>query len=193
MPTLVHEFDWPDRVVVGTVGRPAERTFYLQARTGKRMTSVALEKQQSAVLAASVAQLLDTLAAQEEGLSIPAEAPAELVGDGPLDQPVEEDFRIGEIHLSWDPRTLQVLIEAFPVDEDPSDPDDPVHPSDPDGADEPSEMLRVRMPVGTARAFVERTLAVVEAGRPLCPRCGEPIDPDGHDCLLPDDAPSDIS
>ncbi len=190
MPTLVHEFDWPDRVVVGTVGRPGERTFYLQARAGKRMTSVALEKQQSAVLAASVAQLLDTLAAQEEGLSIPAEAPAELVDDGPLDQPVEEDFRIGEIHLSWDPRTLQVLIEAFPVDEDPSD---PVHPSDPDGADEPSEMLRVRMPVGTARAFVERTLAVVEAGRPLCPRCGEPIDPDGHDCLLPDDAPSDIS
>ena len=44
MPTLVHEFDWPDRVVVGTVGMPGSRTFYLQARSGTRTASVALEK-----------------------------------------------------------------------------------------------------------------------------------------------------
>ena len=179
MPILVHEFDWPDRLVVGTVGRPGERTFYLQARTGTRTASVALEKQQSAVLAETIDQLLHDLASQDDGLTIPAQAPPELVDDDPLDQPVEEDFRTGAIRLGWDPRTSQVLIEAFPVGED---------PSDPDPEQEPSEMLRVKIPVGTARAFVQRTLAVVQAGRPTCPRCGEPIDEDGHDCPLPDDA-----
>jgi len=49
----------------------------------------------------------------------------------------------------------------------------------------PSEMLLVRMPVGTARAFVERTRQVVRSGRPVCPRCGEPIDDDGHVCGAP--------
>ncbi|GMA23047.1 hypothetical protein GCM10025864_08060 [Luteimicrobium album] len=177
MPTLVHEFDWPDRVVVGTVGRPGERTFYLQARTGTRTTSVAMEKQQSAVLAETIDEMLDELATQD-GLTVPAEVPPELLDEDPLDQPVEEDFRTGAIHLGWDPRTAQVLIEAFSLDDD----------ADPDEGDEPSEMLRVRIPVGAARAFVRRTMAVVQAGRPTCPRCGEPIDPEGHDCAVPDDA-----
>ncbi|MBO9556841.1 DUF3090 family protein, partial [Cellulomonas sp.] len=46
----------------------------------------------------------------------------------------------------------------------------------------PEEALLVRMPVGTARAFVQRTRRVVGAGRPACPRCGLPVDPDGHVC-----------
>ncbi|MDM7831118.1 DUF3090 domain-containing protein [Cellulomonas edaphi] len=180
MPTLVHEFDWPDRVVVGTVGRPGSRTFYLQARAGSRTTSVALEKEQSAVLAETIDRLLDELMAEPDNrFSIPAEAPAELVDDQPLDQPVAEEFRTGSMRLSWEPRTLQVVVEAFPIAEDDDDLDDP------DDA-EPDEVLVVRMPVGTARAFVQRTRAVVGSGRPACPRCGAPVDEDGHRCEQPD-------
>ena len=184
MPTLVHEFDWPDRVVVGTVGRPGERTFYLQVRTGARSTSVALEKEQSAVLAEKMAELLDELVADEGNrVSVPASTPVELVDNDPLDQPVGEQFRAGAMRLGWDPRTSQVIVEAYPV-EPPHDGDD-VAP-DPD-ADEPSEMLLVRIPVGTARAFVQRTRQVVRAGRPTCPICGKPVDEDGHVCARPDD------
>ena len=49
-----------------------------------------------------------------------------------------------------------------------------------------AEAVRVRMPVGAARAFARRTREVVDAGRPICSDCGQPIDPDGHDCTLPD-------
>jgi uncharacterized repeat protein (TIGR03847 family) len=185
MPTLVHEFDWPDRVVVGTVGSPGSRTFYLQVRTGPRVASVALEKEQSALLAEKIDELLDALAsAQDNHISVPAETPVELVDDGPLDQPVEEQFRTGVIRLGWDPSTAQIVIEAYPyvVDEtDDDDPDDDDAAPDPE-AIEPSEMLLVRIPVGTARAFVQRTRRVVRAGRPTCPLCGLPIDDDGHVC-----------
>lgn len=184
MPTLVHEFDWPDRVVVGTVGRPGARTFYLQVRTGRRTASVALEKEQSALLAEKIDELLDRLMSDEgNGVSVPADTPAELVDDDPLDQPVEEQFRAGSMRLAWDPRTAQVVIEAFPLDDVLDDPDDDA--SDPDPA-QPSEVLLVRMPVGTARAFAQRTRLVVRAGRPACPRCGLPVDDDGHDCAAPD-------
>ena len=61
MPTTVHEFDWPDRVVVGTVGVPGQRTFYLQVRTGKQIVSIALEKLQSAQLAEKIDEILDQL------------------------------------------------------------------------------------------------------------------------------------
>lgn len=186
MRTLVHEFDWPDRVVVGTVGRPGERTFYLQARAGARSTSVALEKEQSALLADAVDELLDRLAASRDNtISVPTESAAELIDNDPLDQPIQEQFRVNALRLGWDPRTAQVVIEAFPDGLPRDDEDDGTDlVSDDDG---PSEMLVVRVPVGTARAFAERTRQVVRAGRPLCPFCGQPIDPDGHTCRLPDD------
>lgn len=184
MPTLVHEYDWPDRVVVGTVGRPGDRTFYLQARTGARSTAVALEKEQSALLAEAIDEFLEQLAADDGSpVTVPAETPAELIDDEPLDQPVEEQFRAGTLRVGWEPRTAQVVIEAYPVlvDDDEDEDDDRL---DLDEPAEPSEMLLVRIPVGTARAFVERTRRVVRAGRPTCPLCGRPIDPDGHVCDL---------
>ena len=181
MPTLVHRFDWPDRVVVGTVGRPGSRTFYLQVRTGARTASVALEKEQSALLAERIDELLAELSAdQGSRVSVPAETPVELIDDDPLDQPVEEQFRTGVMRLAWDPSTSQVVIEAYPVVPDADDTDET------DDAVEPSEVLLVRIPVGTARAFVQRTRQVVRAGRPACRTCGQPIDEDGHVCAAPD-------
>lgn len=173
---LVHQFDWPDRVVVGTVGSPGSRSFYLQVRDGARSTSVGLEKEQSAVLAEKIDEILDALMTDEGNrFSVPADTPAELVDNDPLDQPVEEQFRAGLMRLGWDPSTAQVVVEAFPLDETGESDDDEAEP-------EPSEMLLVRMPVGTARAFVQRTRQVVRSGRPLCPLCGQPMDDDSHVC-----------
>jgi uncharacterized repeat protein (TIGR03847 family) len=181
MPTIVHGFDWPDRVVVGTVGPPGSRSFYLQARAGARVVSVALEKEQSGLLAEKIDEILDALMTTDGNpSSVPAATPPELVDNDPLDQPVEPEFRTGAIGLGWDPTTSQIVIEAYPLGEsEPTDGGD--NDTDP-AIDEPSEMLVVRIPVGTARAFAKRTLEVVGAGRPLCPLCGDPVDPDGHTC-----------
>ena len=179
MPTIVHEFAWPDRVVVGTVGQPGSRTFYLQVRTGAQIVSIALEKQQSALLAEKIDEILDQLIAYEGNpFSVPTSTPIELVDNDPL-EPVDEEFRTGSMSLGWDPTTVQIVLEAFPlVDED-----------DVELLEvalvEPAEMLLVRMPVGTARAFATRTHEVVGAGRPICPLCGHPVDADGHTCTLP--------
>ncbi len=182
MPTIVHEFAWPDRVVVGTVGLPGSRTFYLQVRTGAQIVSVALEKQQSALLAEMIDEMLDQLMNHEGNpFSIPTSTPVELVDNDPLDQPVAEEFRTGGMSLGWDPSTAQVVLEAYPIREDDADVEDVLDPV----TVEPAEMLLVRMPVGTARAFAKRTREVVGAGRPLCPLCGDPVDLDGHVCTLP--------
>lgn len=182
MPTTVHEFAWPDRVVVGTIGVPGERTFYLQVRTGKQIVSIALEKQQSAQLAEKIDEILDELGTLEGNpFSIPTSTPVELVDNDDLEA-VQEQFRTGTMSLGWDPTTAQVVIEAYPLIEVEDDADGPLVDEDA-GA---SEMLLVRMPVGTARAFAQRTLEVVGAGRPTCSICGYPIDADGHTCTLPE-------
>ncbi|MEO7006029.1 MAG: DUF3090 domain-containing protein [Terrimesophilobacter sp.] len=179
MPPIVHRFNWPDRLVVGTVGEPGSRTFYLQARDGARIVSVALEKEQSEVLAVKIEEVLDELmAAEGNPFSVPAATPIELVDNNPLEHPVDPAFRTGTMTLGWDRSTVQLVIEAFPLVEADEDALDSVAP-------EPAEMLEVRIPVGTARAFAKRTLEVVGAGRPICPLCGSPMDPDGHICPMP--------
>ncbi|ARJ04361.1 DUF3090 domain-containing protein [Humibacter sp. BT305] len=184
MPTIVHEFDWPDRVVIGTIGRPGERTFYLQARTGNRIVSTSLEKEQSALLAEKIDEILDELMVNEgNAFSVPSSTPVELIDEAPLDQPVDEQFRTGAIGLGWDPTTAQVVIEAYPV----LDPEDDADPENPFAETEsPSEMLLVRIPVGTARAFAKRAREIVASGRPVCPLCGMPIDAGGHVCAALD-------
>ncbi|MFJ6535065.1 DUF3090 domain-containing protein [Paenarthrobacter sp. NPDC091711] len=180
MPTRVHEFAWPDRVVVGTIGLPGSRTFYLQVRAGTQIVSIALEKQQSALLAEKIDAILDQLGTVDGNpFSVPTSTPIELVDNDPLEA-VEEQFRTGAMSLGWDPTTAQVVVEAYPL----SDADDDEF-LDEDHSNAP-EMLLVRMPVGTARAFAKRTREIVGAGRPTCPLCGFPIDADGHTCTLPD-------
>jgi uncharacterized repeat protein (TIGR03847 family) len=178
---VIHEFDPPERFVVGTVGEPGQRTFFLQARTGPRIVSVVLEKQQVAVLAERVDELLDqVLDDGSSGTIVPAVAPVDLDDQEPLEQPIEEEFRVGTMTLSWDPAGSRVVIEVFPINDQvvngPEVDDDYEEP-------EPDEVLLVRITPGAARAFALRAGRVVEAGRPSCPFCGGPIDPTGHLCV----------
>ena len=92
---VIHEFDPPERFVVGTVGEPGQRTFFLQARAGARMVSVALEKQQVAALAERVDELLDQVLDEASSPTlIPAVAPLDLDDAEPLEQPIEEEFMV---------------------------------------------------------------------------------------------------
>ena len=181
---VVHAFDPPERFVAGTVGEPGSRTFFLQARSGARVVSVALEKQQVAVLAERVDELLDEVMASADSV-VPAVAPYGLDDNAPLEQPISEEFRVGTMTLSWDPDDERVVIEAHALEE-PDQPDEPeeTDESDPEGEQaEPAEMLVVRLSPAHARAFVKRAALVVDAGRPSCPFCGGPIDPAGHLCV----------
>lgn len=183
MAPIVHGFDWPDRFVTGTVGQPGSRTFFMQARAGANIVSVSIEKEQSAALAERIDEVLDELMAQDGNpFSVPALTPDGLVDNDPLDQPVEEQFRAGAMSLGWDPATAQIVIEAFPIIEVAVE---ELETLDLDEV-EPEEILLVRIPVGSARAFTKRTREVVGAGRPICPLCRLPMDDEDHICELPD-------
>src|SRR5262245_22547810 len=172
---VIHEFDPPERFVAGTVGEPGARTFFLQARSGQRMVSVALEKQQVAGLAERIDELLDAvMASTGNDTRILAVAPVGPDDAEPLEQPIDEQFRAGTMTLSWDPGLARVVIEVFPIADTAEEEPEEV---------EPDEVFLVRLEAGPARAFVKRAGLVVDAGRPDCPFCGNPIDPDGHLCV----------
>jgi uncharacterized repeat protein (TIGR03847 family) len=177
-------FDPPDRFVAGTVGEPGERTFFLQAREGARVVSIALEKVQVAVLAERLGALLEELdrrgvtPAGDDAVATPGPSDPE-PDAAPLDEPLVEAFRAGSLTLGWDGGAERVLVEARAQDED----GEAIDPDDDDDEDEDGpDLLRVRLTATAARSFVARAARIVAAGRPPCPLCGAPLDPRGHIC-----------
>jgi uncharacterized repeat protein (TIGR03847 family) len=185
MARQVFDYDPPDRFVAGTVGQPGSRTFFLQARVGPRLTSVALEKAQVSVLAERVDELLDEVLRRTGGSApVPAIATTDSDDNGPLDTPIEEEFRVGTMSLAWDGEIQRVVIECFAEG---TVTDDELEMEEGDDGPSPDEIgdgavLRVSLTGAAARAFAKRALAVVAAGRPPCPFCSGPLDPEGHIC-----------
>ncbi len=185
MPRQVFDYDAPERFVAGTVGQPGQRTFFLQARSGTRVTSVALEKAQVALLAERIDDLLDEVLRRSGGkATVPAVAPADSEDSAPLDAPIEEEFRVGTMSLAWDGENERVVIECFAlVEGSEAQAQQPPAEDLPDDVEEASGVvMRVSLTGAAARAFAKRALAVVAAGRPPCPFCGNPLSPEGHVC-----------
>jgi uncharacterized repeat protein (TIGR03847 family) len=184
MAILVHRYDAPDRFVAGTVGQPGERTFFLQAREGNRITSVACEKQQVSVLAEHLDRVLDEVVRRSTGdIDVPP-ASVKAHDTDPLDAPITEEFRVGTMTIAWDPSIHRIIIELFSnvdVDEEaaPKAPASTTEESDEIDAD---EVIVVKLTPSYARDFVARAQALVAAGRPSCPFCLQPMDAQGHIC-----------
>lgn len=184
MTRRVYNFDNPARFVAGALGQPGSRAFYLQAREGTTIVSVVLEKVQVAVLAERLTALLDEV--RTRGASVPEEPPADSRDEAPLDEPISEAFRVGTMAIIWDGQEESVVVEARAMTEDEEEAEgegveDETATELKDDENGP-DALRVRIEPGRALAFARRALEVVAAGRPPCPFCGQPLNPEGHIC-----------
>ncbi|MCI2263916.1 DUF3090 domain-containing protein [Sediminivirga luteola] len=181
MPATVFDHSEPDRFIVGTVGLPGERTFYLQAKSGRRVTSVIVEKEQASVLAERMDALLDlVLAKQPGGAGVPAEPLPELVDNAELSTPIEPEFRVGTMSLAWDTSADRLVLECFELSQADAEAGESLSPDDESGIDR--DVLRVSLDGARAREFVRRAEQVVSAGRGDCPLCSLPLDAGGHLC-----------
>lgn len=167
MPEFRYDFDPVDRITTGAVGEPGQRTFYLQARRGRQIVSLVVEKVEVSALAEAIEQLLEQLSEKNPLLA----TSEDLLGftDMMLEEPVEEAFRVGQLGLGYDEeRDLLVIIAQELVSSEGSE-----------GAD----VVRFTMTREQARALSREGAEVVTKGRKRCPQCGEPMDPTGHFCI----------
>lgn len=152
------EIDPADAVAVGTVGPAGQRAFYIQARSPYRSLTMLVEKVQVQALAERTAELMADQQLGDE------EEPSE------LQEPVEPDWRAGQMGLGFDSDRRQVVLVAQEA------------PAEDSPEDESLTTARIWMRLEQARAFAARGLELVAKGRPTCALCGLPIDPEGHVC-----------
>lgn len=152
-------------MTVNTIGPPGQRTFYLQGSKGADTVSLILEKQQAAMLASSFETLLSELAKKDRPGS--REPQEEIWTDLRLREPVEALFRVGRMEMGYSDDLDRVVLVAYElVDEE---------------AEEASA-VSFWLSRSQVEALIPHIEEVVEAGRPICGNCGQPIDPDGHFC-----------
>lgn len=164
MAKFTYDLEAVDRITASAVGAPGQRVFYVQARRGTRRISLLAEKQEVGALASAVSQLLDDLAEKDPRLSTSDDL---FITDMSLEEPLEPEFRIGQMGLGYDAdRDMVVLIIQSIVE------------------DEGEEPIVARLSATRAqmRALSVHAGQVVASGRPICGNCGRPIDPSGHFC-----------
>jgi uncharacterized repeat protein (TIGR03847 family) len=187
MRRRIDDYDRPDRFATDAVAEHGERTFFLQASQGMRVTTVVLEKEQVSLLADRVLAIVDEV--ERRGLAAIDAGEAGLIDQRPLQQPLSEDFRVGTMVIAWDDDVDRLVVEARSMtfdagagesatrDEETVDEDDI-----PDDAPIGPDVLRVRLTPIMAQQFARRANSVVAGGRPTCPFCGRILEPTGHFC-----------
>ena len=144
----------------GAVGEPGSRMFFVYVVADGTPRWFLAEKQQIAALAT---QSLESI--PRTGLAVDDEVVETILAKG-MDVPApatEADvgFRIDSMALrvNADTETITVMLTG-----------------------REDETFAFDISVHYLRAMALAALASVESGRPICPKCQLPEDPDGHDC-----------
>jgi len=158
MENAEHDFGEATSVDAESIGQPGNRTFRLLVQSSTRAASIWMEKQQLAGIAVWLDEVLERLDREQ-----PSDEPS--VDPSPVGAIFEVEFRVTQIGLGYSEEDHLFAIHAF---------DERMV----DGA----PAFRCLLTRGQARALSRKITEVVSGGRPLCPLCEMPIDPDGHVC-----------
>jgi len=167
MPRFEIDVDPCDHITSDALGQPGQRVFYLHAYQEQRAITVIIEKAQLQSMTIGIEQFLSQISQQFPAL---AEASGEYVEEiMRINPPVDPLFRVGEIGLGYDKERDRVIIftkELLTEDADP----------------ESAAVVRFWCTRAQLRKLARWGVEVLQRGRPICPQCGQPMEPEGHFC-----------
>ncbi len=167
MPRVELDLNPVTYLTIDAIGKPGERVFYLQGRQEDEIVTLLVEKVQVQSLAVGVEQFLNEITQRSPQLP---EASEDYIEEKMrIQPPVDPLFRVGELGLGYDTEKDLVVLVAREVQMEGSDPEE-------------AGVVRFWCSRSQVRALVSWGITVVNRGRPICPQCGEPMDPEGHFC-----------
>jgi uncharacterized repeat protein (TIGR03847 family) len=159
MPKSAIELNPVSRITADAVGEPGHRVFYVQARKGPTLVTLLCEKEQVRALGDAIQQLLDELKTKyPKGANY-----LQLQMDMGLEEPIEPQYRIGQMGLGYDEDHDLVMLVARELT-----------PEDVD--EEDASVARFFCSRAQVEALSRQAREVVARGRPVCPLCQKPID-----------------
>jgi uncharacterized repeat protein (TIGR03847 family) len=152
------------RITISALGPPGQRIFLLQASQGTLTITLKLEKEQARILASSTLELLEELDQKYPRTYSKLEEP--LSSDLMIHEPADPEFVVGQIGLGYDQEQDFIVLVVQEIQLEEQDP----------------STARFWVTRTQMRALSDHTMEIIDQGRPICPLCDKPIDPDGHFC-----------
>jgi uncharacterized repeat protein (TIGR03847 family) len=172
-----------DHLTTDAIGKPGERVFYIQAAKGDQVVTLIVEKMQVQSLAVSADQFLAEIS--QKFPDLPEASSVHNENDMHIQPPVDPLFRVGEFGLGYDSDEDLIVLVAREILVDPpaSGRVDPPASGRVEGQDaEETGVARLWCTRSQLLSMCRWGTEVVNRGRPICPQCGEPMDPAGHFC-----------
>ena len=171
MPRIEIDLNPVTHITTDAIGQPGQRVFYIQGKTDERIVTVIVEKVQIQTLALGVEDFLTEIQQRYPDLSPITPSYDEVLMH--IQPPVDPLFRVGELGLAYDAdHDLAVLVVRE------------IQNAETQGETEEEESSVVRFWCTRSQlsALGHWGLEVSGRGRPVCPYCGQPMDPTGHFC-----------
>jgi len=169
MPRIEIDLNPVIHLTTDAIGQPGQRVFYIQGRTDDRVVTVIVEKVQIQTLALGVEDFLAELNQRNPNLApISSEYDKTTMHILP---PVDPIFRVGELGLAYDADSDMAILVVREI-----------QTADNEGNTEESSVVRFWCTRDQLHAMGKWGLEVSGRGRPICPYCGQPMDPAGHFC-----------
>ena len=169
MTRLEINLDPLQHITADAIGQPGQRVFYLQGwrEADPKPVAVIIEKFQLQNLAVGIEEMVQELARQKPELGVP---PVNYDPDKMrIHPPVDPLFRGGEMGLGYEPERDCLVIEVHEIVLEGADPEE-------------AGILRIWCSRAQGRQLAAWAEVVINRGRPTCPQCGEPMEPEGHFC-----------
>ncbi|MDR3575530.1 MAG: DUF3090 domain-containing protein [Anaerolineaceae bacterium] len=167
MPRVEVDLNPVTHIITDAIGKPGERTFYIQAWQDDHVVSVLVEKVQIQTLAIGIEQFLTELATRYPDLPQASEEFDEEKMH--IHPPVDPLFRVGELGLAYDADQDLLILVAREVQGEGIDPEE-------------TGVARFWCTRSQLRVLGKWGMEISGRGRPICPQCGEPMEPEGHFC-----------
>lgn len=168
MPPIDMDLDPVDHITVDAIGAPGSRVFYIAGRKGEQSVSLVIEKIQLQSLIAGINEFLEQVKGKFPDKQDPVVDFRE--EDMSLLPPLDPKFRVGEMGLAFDAgRDLVTIIASEMVMSDGED-------------EERGSVVRFWCTRAQLLALARWGSVVITRGRPICPQCLQPMEPEGHFC-----------
>ncbi len=169
MPRTELDLNPVQHITADAIGQPGKRVFYLQGwrESDIHPVTIIIEKIQLQTLATGLEQILTEMGNQHPDSNEPEEEYDE--DKMHIVPPVDPLFRAGEMGLGYDADQNLIVILVREIVMEDGDPED-------------ASVVRFWCNPTQARWLATWSTEVVNRGRPICPQCGQPMEPEGHFC-----------
>jgi uncharacterized repeat protein (TIGR03847 family) len=167
MPRVEIELNPVERITTDAIGAPGKRVFYIQANTSEETVSLIAEKFQIQSLSVGIEQFLVEIA--ERFPELPEASPEYDQDTMEIHPPIDPLFRLADIGLGYNAEEDMVILV--------------IHELLPEGTEDEPGIVRFWCTRSQLRALGHWGNEVAKRGRPICPQCGQPEEPEGHFCV----------